>query len=158
MYRCTYSMSCEDVCPIKKREPKQQTKEPGHYTTLERYYRQTHAKSSRNRFTYIFPPLSLGFNRNDVNAFPPEHMATQQHNNAATQQHNNAPTTKDTSANKPCAGRAQTNRGCTLCHNVCSAQCLGVHQHFVVKIPQPPAFFDGPTFPNEMQIDLWRES
>ena len=29
--------------------------------------------------TYIFPPLSLGFNRNDVNAFPPEN--TWQHTN-----------------------------------------------------------------------------
>ena len=37
------------------------------------------------QITYIFPPLSLGFNRNDVNAFPPEN--TWQHtNNKKTKQ------------------------------------------------------------------------
>jgi hypothetical protein len=38
------------------------------------------------QITYIFPPLSLGFNRNDVNAFPPEN--TWQHTNKKkTKQH-----------------------------------------------------------------------
>jgi len=78
--------------------------------------------------------------------------------------HGNTPTKKKqnnkrniSKTNDGCTRRNPNTNGCTLRHNVCSAQCLGVHQHFVVKIPQPPTFFDGPTFPNEMKIDLGAE-